>query len=108
MKKKIWIFIGLVAFAAVGATGYFHATRNKRHHEKGTPAAQVYSMYCARCHGETGEPISTNFDLRQSTLGLDDFVNIVKGGRNSMPAFTKTFTDDEFEPLYRHIQNLKL
>ena len=103
-----WIVSGVVALVAVGMIGYSHATRNHRRHEAGTAPAQIFSMYCARCHGENGAPAAAGtLDLRVSVLGLDEFVSVVKNGRNKMPAFTKTFTDEEFEPLYRHIKSLK-
>ena len=106
--KYFWVISGIIAFVVVGLIGYSHATRNQRRHDAGTAPAQLYTMYCARCHGENGEPVETGIlDLKKSVLGLDEFVSVIKIGRNKMPAFKKTFTDDEFEPLYRHVKSLK-
>lgn len=105
--KKVWIAIAVVAFIAIGLTGFFHATRNKRRHDDGISGAQMYKMYCLRCHGEQGEGLGQYPSLKTSALKLDEFVKLIKGGRGSMPAFKKTFKDNEFEPLFRHVQELK-
>jgi mono/diheme cytochrome c family protein len=105
--KKFWLPLILLVVVVIGSIGYVHATKNKRRHSEGASAPAMYEMYCARCHGVNGVPVSNNFDLRVSALSLDSFVEVLKNGRNAMPAFKKTFLDSEFEPLYRHTQTLK-
>ena len=105
--KKIWIALGLALFVAIGLIGYTHATRNKRIHTENTSGADMYMMYCLRCHGAQGIGASQIANLQTSTIDLDSFVKILKEGRGSMPAFQSTFIDKEFEPLYRHIKTLK-
>ena len=105
--NRIWMFLGLALFVAVGLIGYTHATRNKRKHSENSSGADMYLMYCMRCHGMKGIGAEGTANLQASTIDLDSFVKVLKEGRGTMPAFKGTFSDEEFEPLYRHIKTLK-
>lgn len=91
----------------VSAIGYHHATLNARRHELGTSGADMYAMYCARCHGHKGEGIKNFPPLKGMALGLDDFARHVKTGANQMPSFEGTLEDRELLPIWQHIQTFK-
>jgi len=107
MKSKIWILIILGLVIVVGAIGYHHATRNSRRHEAGTPASEIYAMYCMRCHGSQGEGVQNHPPLKGTLLSLDEFASKVKEGANQMPSFGKTLEDRELLPLWQHIKTFK-
>jgi len=104
LKSKLWVVIILGFVMVISAIGYHHATRNARRHDPGTPADQIYAMYCARCHGQQGEGLSAYPPLRGMNLDLDTFANKVKSGANLMPSFGKTLEDRELLPLWHHIK----
>jgi mono/diheme cytochrome c family protein len=105
--KKLWPLLIFILVVIVGLIGYSHATRNKRRHDVGATGADMYMMYCARCHKENGRGTETYPPLQLSQIKLDDFAQLLKQGRGAMPAFTTTFEDKEIEPLFRHVQSLK-
>jgi len=97
-----------VAFGIVGAIGYHHATRNERRHEQGAKSgAELYAMYCQRCHLEDGGGTDMAYPpILKNRPSLEVFTIVVKEGREQMPSFRETLFEDEYEPLYEHAETL--
>lgn len=104
----ILVFVAVVGvFAVVAGIGYHHATRNRRRHaEQELPGAQLYAMYCERCHlpDGSGKP---PYPALTRPLSLEEFTAQVKTGKNDMPSFEKTFREPEYARLYEFVRELR-
>jgi polyvinyl alcohol dehydrogenase (cytochrome) len=88
---------GVIAFA-VPADGA-HTTNQPTEGESGDDlGATVYRQRCATCHGGSGEggsgPSLVDVDDR---LTRDEHVTVVREGKDKMPAWEDTLTDEEIE-----------
>lgn len=63
-------------------------------------AKSLYKSYCVTCHGITGD-LKTNgaIDLKLSSLTLDERIVVIKKGRNIMPSFESTLSQDEIKKI---------
>lgn len=70
---------------------------------------RLYSVHCARCHGQDvlGNPVAP--DLRRSAArggavaSLDAFAEVVKRGRGAMPAFAGQLTDEQIAAIHAYV-----
>ncbi len=107
-KRVIWVGLGLLLLLGVGFTGHYHATRNKRSHEKGELNGEgLYSRYCMRCHKADARGLPDKYpDLVESKLSEDEFLARIKTGKAKMPAFGDWFPED-YGLLQTYLQGLK-
>lgn len=102
------IFVAVIGvFAVIAGIGYHHATRNRRKHgEQDLPGAQLYNMYCERCHlpDGSGKP---PYPALTRPLSLEEFTLQVQKGKNDMPAFEKTFRGPEYAKLFEFVKGLQ-
>lgn len=94
------------AVAVLGLIGYHHATRNKRRHgDQVLGGAELYKLYCQRCHAPDGRGERT-YPALSRPGSLEEFTAQVKTGKDRMPAFAKTFREDEYPRLHEHVLGL--
>ena len=58
----------------------------------------IYAQQCAPCHGSNGEGDSAP-SLQASLLSAAERTEIIRDGRDAMPAFGPTLTDEEIEAI---------
>ncbi len=60
----------------------------------------IYESNCARCHGPEGEggqgPAIGNGEV-EGHMSLDEQIEVITDGRNSMPAWGDTLSEEEIE-----------
>jgi mono/diheme cytochrome c family protein len=94
------------AMSALGAIGYYHATRNtRRHGERVLTGAELYAMYCQRCHAADGSG-DRPYPALARPASQEAFATHVRAGKERMPAFAETFRPDELARLYEHVSGL--
>ena len=72
--------------------------------ERNAPAtAELYARQCANCHGPEGHgnEIGPRLTGRPSLTRPEQFLDLVVGGRNRMPAFAATLKNDDLNALRR-------
>lgn len=79
-------------------------------------AASIYKVQCSMCHGSTGKgdgpvarmhnPRPTPFTdaERMAKVSDDSLVKVISGGRNGMPSFKKTLTEDEIRAVVTYVR----
>jgi mono/diheme cytochrome c family protein len=80
-------------------------------------AAQLYSKYCASCHGKDGS--SKTFKAKfnharnltdpdwQKSVSDERIFNSINNGRGKMPSFSKKMTESEIDSLVTYVRSLK-
>jgi cytochrome c5 len=67
--------------------------------------AAVYENYCSGCHGPRLRNAGTSFDLRELTEGDRERFDIgVMDGKNMMPPWRGTVSDEELDQLWAYIR----
>ncbi len=66
--------------------------------DQGATGAELYSQFCARCHGADlngaiGSGLGVGSDLVDRPDGY--ITDVIVNGRGSMPAFRRTLTDEQ-------------
>lgn len=59
-----------------------------RHNQDVQTAIMLYKNNCTNCHGSFGEGMSGNPRLRRTKLSVNQIKEIIKTGKNKMPAFS--------------------
>jgi cytochrome c6 len=80
-------------------------------------AAQLYSKYCASCHGKDGssKTFKAKFNHARNLTDLDwqtsvsdeRIFNSINNGRGKMPSFSKKMTEAEIDSLVTYVRGLK-
>jgi mono/diheme cytochrome c family protein len=109
----IGLMIGLIFMdtGAYGNRGGETAAATER------SAAQLYSKYCATCHGKDGRSKTlkakrnharnlTDSDW-QTSVSDERIFNSINHGRGKMPSFTKKLTEAEIDSLATYVRGLK-
>lgn len=115
--KKILIFAALIGF--VVACGGSEDTTDSATTEKTTaantpkPAAdapdgeKIYKQNCIACHGLYGDMgASGAFNLQTSELTVEERVNVVTNGRNTMAAWGSLLKEDQIQAVAEYTMTL--
>lgn len=106
--KTVWVLIGISTVVVISLIGYFHSNRHARKHvEYQLSGRMVYETYCKSCHGNDGRGGKRYPSLVKSDLSLHQFSELVEQGDGTMPSFSETLFESDYEPLYRYILTLK-
>ncbi len=63
---------------------------------------EVYNGRCAQCHGtDGGGGVGLNLQQIETRLTDDDQREVITNGRNRMPAFGATLSDDDIDAVIR-------
>ncbi len=99
-KRAIVFFVVLLGLAMILIVFYrietdpfkkFQSAQPKteahQHNQDVKTAIMLYKNNCTNCHGSFGEGMSGNPRLRGTKLSVEQIKEIIKNGKNNMPAF---------------------
>lgn len=70
--------------------------------------ASVFKTHCMLCHGADGKlGLNGAKDLTASVLSLDEKVQVITKGRNTMLAYENTLSPEEIQAVAKHVHSLK-
>lgn len=120
MKKPILPVAFLVAVIVASFcldTGAHGKPGNKYVVVSERSAAQLYSKFCASCHGKDGraKTFKAKFNYArnltdpdwQTSVSDERIFNSINNGRGKMPSFTKKMTEAEIDSLVTYVRGLK-
>jgi len=68
----------------------------------------TYKQHCVVCHGMKGDlGVNGSGDLTASKLTLEETVEIITNGRNTMMPYKTILKKDEIESVAKYLQTLK-
>jgi cytochrome c6 len=69
---------------------------------------KIYKTHCAICHGDDGRKGFADAKiLPESALTLDERIQLITNGRNTMMPYSGVLSPDEIEAVARYTQSLK-
>lgn len=72
------------------------------------PGQKVYNNYCITCHGYNGTMGANGaHNLKESTLTLEERIEVITNGRNTMTAFGKTLSEEQIQDVSEYIETLR-
>ena len=105
-------FIAVLAFAVFACGG--EPPSEKKTPKKAAPkkkkvnGEKVYKQYCVTCHGVYGDMgASGAFNLTESTLTLDEKIDVITNGRNTMTPFKGLLSDAKIKAVAEYSEKLK-
>lgn len=91
------VILGAVVLGlAIGPSDEERTARNDARSRTLVPSdvARLYAVQCAACHGPTGQGLTGPALVGVSTrLSDEEHLDVVRNGRNSMPAFDRRLSD---------------
>jgi len=70
--------------------------------------ASVFKTHCQLCHGADGKlGLNGAKDMSVSTLTLEEKVQVITKGRNTMLAYENTLSPEEIQAVAKHVHSLK-
>ena len=76
--------------------------------EKVVDGKKIYKLNCVVCHGVYGDMgASGAHDLTASKLSLEERINVITNGRNTMTAFKAILDDEEIRAAAEYSMTLK-
>ncbi len=107
MKKGLF-FAALMALAwACGGNSESGTPRKTA----GTPKVdgeKIYKTYCVTCHGVYGDMgASGAHDLTVSTLSLEERIEVITNGRNTMTPFKDLLSEEKIRAVAEYTLKLK-
>jgi mono/diheme cytochrome c family protein len=117
MKFALLLIIPAVAF---GST-YVSRTKSDKPGGFGNVSArsavELYSKYCASCHGRDGRARTSRGKLKhardladsewQSRVSDERIFNSIMNGKGKMPAYGKRLSEQEIDPLVTYVRALR-
>lgn len=114
MKKiAFFLFVVIIVFACGGKE---ESTANtKKSGAKATPTktaakidgAKIYKQYCVTCHGLYGDMgASGAANLKESKLSLEERINVVTNGRNTMTPFKSLLNEEKIKAVAEYTMKL--
>jgi cytochrome c5 len=68
----------------------------------------IYESQCIGCHGTTGKAqLSGAKDMTVSDMGMDEVINIIKKGKNTMPAYGRMLTEQQTKAVAEYVVSLR-
>ncbi len=87
--KKTFLFLALAAFAFACSDAGDSGGSETTAAAPAADGAKIYKTYCVQCHGIQGNMGGSGaFDLTTSALSVDQRVEVITNGRNTMPPHT--------------------
>ena len=113
MKKWI-LFAALAAFViACGNSSEEKTTASttsaKKAEKKEEDGAKIYKQYCVTCHGLYGDMgASGAFNLTTSELSMEERVEVISNGRNTMTPFKDLLSPEKIKAVAEYTLTLKV
>lgn len=111
--KKIFILLPILILIILSACG---GESDKPNTKKATvPKAakkpigyMIYKQHCLLCHGAKGNMgLNGSHDLTASKLTLEESIEVIKNGRNTMMPYKATLSETEIKDVATYIGTLK-
>ncbi|MDH5475302.1 MAG: cytochrome c [Cyclobacteriaceae bacterium] len=68
----------------------------------------MFLSQCAMCHGPSGDQgLSGAKNLLTSTMKLEEVMNIITKGKNSMPKYSKSLSENEIKVITAYVMTLR-
>lgn len=111
MKKTLILFVAISFIIACGTSeggeNESPATATKTAKKK-VDGEKIYKNYCVTCHGVYGDMgASGAHDLSKSELTLDERVQVISKGRNTMTPFEGLLSGEKIKAVAEYTLNLK-
>ena len=105
-------FIAVLSFAVFACGGESPKEQNKpkktAKKKKKVDGEKVYKQYCVTCHGVYGDMgASGAFNLTESKLTIDEKINVVTNGRNTMTPFKGLLSEAKIKAVVEYTEKLK-
>lgn len=66
---------------------------------------QIFEEKCTLCHGSDGKlGLNGAKDLTVSQMGHNDIISLIANGKNSMPAFNSTLSQEQIEAVAAYVE----
>ena len=108
MVLRLSVFLGLFLLVSCGPqTKELDQTSEEKPFSK-EDATSLFTMRCASCHGEDGKlGVSGAKDLSISTLTDTEISSTIYNGKNGMPSFGGSFTQEQLKALVPVVKSLR-
>ena len=69
----------------------------------------LYKKYCVLCHGAKGDMgASGAYDLTTTKLDLNQKIEVIRKGRNTMTAFEKVLSDEDIRSVAEYTEKFRI
>jgi len=76
--------------------------------KKKVDGEKVYKQYCVTCHGVYGDMgASGAFNLTESKLTIEEKINVITNGRNTMTPFKGLLSEAKIKAVAEYTEKLK-
>ncbi len=115
-KKKAFAVISILllvyAYGVSETKSYYFKKPDIQAQLEGTDneflGKSIYESQCISCHGPTGQSrMSGSNDLSISEMSMDEVINIIKKGKNTMPAYERMLTEEQTKAVADYVISLR-
>ena len=111
-SKFIYLFLSIFAFVLIIACGSGDTSESDKTAATSAntehPGKKVYNMYCIVCHGSDGTMGANGaHNLQESTLTLEERLQVITKGRNTMTAFEKVISEEKIKQVAEYIETFR-
>ncbi len=104
MKGRFFIYFLLIGVML----GTISACRQKANGTEDISGKEIYRKNCRLCHGADGTlGLSGAADLSRSALKAEDVKRVIRNGRRTMQAFSKTLSEAEIDSVAAYVMQLR-
>ena len=114
LKKASFLFIIILAFVLAcgdsdsGKSKISSSAAAAKPAKKAVDGAKVYKLNCVVCHGVNGDMgASGAHDLTKSTLPLEERIQVISEGRNTMTPFKNLLSEEKIKAVAEFTMTLK-
>ncbi|MBR9920989.1 MAG: cytochrome c [Bacteroidetes bacterium] len=109
MKYFSVLFLALTFLIACGSESASDSTAAASATPAPPDGKKIYKINCVQCHGLRGNlGASGSFDLTSSDLSMEERINVITNGRNTMMPFKSLLDEDEIEAVAKYTLELKV
>ncbi len=106
--KKLIIAAAVMCVVIACSEGKAKSTENSSPTVKTVNAEKIFKSNCMLCHGEDGKlGLNNSKDLTVSVLSLEERIDIVANGKNTMVGFSALLDKDEIKAVAEYTFTLK-
>ena len=111
--KKLVVFAALAALVwACGSSGQEQTSTSGNQmaavEKPAVDGGKVYKQYCVTCHGLYGDMGGSGaFDLSVSELSVEERINVITNGRNTMTPFGALLSEEKIKAVAEYTLTLK-
>lgn len=112
LKLSIFSFIILIVFSCSGGSDRTKSTVDEKPttqpEESAVNGQRIFKVSCAICHGNDGKlGANGSKDLTKSILTIDERIQLITKGKNTMPAQEGILSADEIKAVAQYSLTLK-